>query len=134
MDPEHDTTVMKVDSRFSPAGNLPGEKYLALGKKLGMRRFELNAGNADGPHSRPYETVGTVLKGCAELTVEGNTTQLREGDSFVVPLNAKHSWRITEGPFESVEATAPPAVMHDRDRGHTDPTSASASSTMAGKA
>jgi hypothetical protein len=34
------------------------ERYLANGKEIGMRLFELEAGRGDPPHARDYETVG----------------------------------------------------------------------------
>ena len=63
---------------------------------------------------REYETVGYVLKGRAELTLEGQTVRLEAGDSYVVPHGAEHSYRILET-FSAVEATSPPAEVHGRD-------------------
>ena len=63
---------------------------------------------------RDYETVGYVISGRAELTVERQTIRLEPGDSWVVPAGAEHSYRIIET-FTAVEATAPPAQVHGRD-------------------
>ena len=46
--------------------------------------------------SREYETVGYVLKGSAELILEGQMLLLNPGDSWVVPKGAKHTYRIKE--------------------------------------
>ncbi len=64
--------------------------------------------------AREYETVGYVVKGKAELHLEGQTLLLNEGDSWVVPKGAKHTYRILEA-LTAVEATSPPAQVHDRD-------------------
>ena len=55
-----------------------------------------------------------MLKGSAELLLEGQTLLLNTGDSWVVPKGAKHTYRIKET-FSAVEATSPPAHIHDRD-------------------
>jgi mannose-6-phosphate isomerase-like protein (cupin superfamily) len=64
---------------------------------------------------RDYETVGYVIAGRAELTLEGQTLRLESpGDAWLVPAGAEHAYRILE-PFTAVEATAPPAQVHGRD-------------------
>jgi mannose-6-phosphate isomerase-like protein (cupin superfamily) len=61
-----------------------------------------------------YETVGYVISGRAKLELEGQTLNLRAGDSWLVPAGAMHRYTIIE-PFTAVEATAPPAEVHGRD-------------------
>ena len=109
-----DTTVTKVDSGHSPAGEM-GQKYLASGTSLAMRLWEDEApGEAKAAHGRDYETVGYVLKGKAELHLEGQKVVLNPGDSWVVPKGAKHTYKILET-FSAVEATHPPAHVQGRD-------------------
>jgi quercetin dioxygenase-like cupin family protein len=109
-----DTTVTKVKSQFSPKGP-QGQKYLALGKSLAMRLWEdERPGEPKPPSRRDYETVGFVIQGRAELHLEGQMVLLEPGDSWVVPRNALHSYKVLE-PFTAVEATHPPAVAHGRD-------------------
>ncbi|MEF2276715.1 cupin domain-containing protein [Deinococcus sp. YIM 134068] len=109
-----DTTAQKVDSRSSPRGKL-GQKYLVSGKSMGMRLWEeQQPGEEDQPHARPYETVGYVISGRAELHIEGSMLLLEPGNSWVVPEGAQHSYKILE-PFTAVEATHPPAQVHGRD-------------------
>ena len=109
-----DTTVTKVDSRHSPHG-AQGQKYLASGKNVAMRLWENEPPNDDKPAvRRDYETVGYVISGKAELTLEGQTVRLESGDSWVVPEGASHTYKILE-PFTAVEATYPPAQVHGRD-------------------
>ena len=109
-----ETTVTKIDSRFSPRGAM-GQKYLASGKKLAMRLWENEQPGGGGePTAREYETVGFVVSGRAELHIEGQMVLLEPGNSWVVPEGAKHAYKILE-PFTAVEATAPPAQAHGRD-------------------
>ena len=62
---------------------------------------------------RDYETVGYVISGRASLELEGQTLELKAGDSWLVPAGASHH-KVIES-FTAVEATAPPAEVHGRD-------------------
>ncbi len=64
---------------------------------------------------RAYETVGYVIKGKAKLHMGGQVIVLEEGNSWVVPQGESHFYEMLEH-FEAVEATHPPAEIHDRDR------------------
>ena len=109
-----DKTVMKVDSKHSPHGEM-GQKYLASGINVAMRLWENEEpGATKEPAKRDYETVGYVIKGRAELHTEGQMVLLEKGDSWVVPKNASHTYKILES-FTAVEATSPPAQAHGRD-------------------
>jgi quercetin dioxygenase-like cupin family protein len=109
-----DTTVAKVDSKHSPKGEL-GQKYLVSGKSVSMRLWEEEtSADAKPPAKREYETVGYVIKGKAELEIEGQKIILEPGDSWLVPKNSSHTYRILET-FTAVEATSPPAEVHGRD-------------------
>lgn len=109
-----DTSVKKVDSSHSPKGAM-GQKYLASGKTVSMRLWEdQQPDEAKPPAAREYETVGYVIKGRAELHLEGQMVLLEPGDSWVVPKGASHTYKILES-FTAVEATSPPAQVHSRD-------------------
>jgi quercetin dioxygenase-like cupin family protein len=108
-----DTSVTKVDGERSPVGRM-GQRYLASGVRLSMRLWLDVEPGAKEPVRRDYETVGYVLKGRAELVLEGQTVRLEPGDSWVVPHGAEHSYRVIET-FSAVEATSPPAEVHGRD-------------------
>lgn len=109
-----DTSVKKVDSQHSPKGEM-GQKYLAGGIRVSMRWWE-NEQPAEPlpPSVRDYETVGYVIKGRAELHLEGQVLLLNPGDSWLVPRGASHTYKILEA-FTAVEATSPPASVHGRD-------------------
>ena len=116
-----DTTVHKIDSHFSPVGEM-GQKYLAVGKHIGMRLWEnlpATVGEGEEPSRREYECCGYVISGRAELHVEGQMVTLEPGDSWVVPRGALHHYKILE-PLTAVECTCPPAVIHGRDEEEAD--------------
>lgn len=109
-----ETTVTKVDSKFSPTGRM-GQKYLATGVSLSMRLWENEVpGDTKPTTRRDYETVGYVLEGRAQLHLEDQMVVLEPGDSWVVPKGAAHTYKILE-PFTAIEATHPPAEVHGRD-------------------
>jgi quercetin dioxygenase-like cupin family protein len=108
-----DTTVKKVSSAASPHGGL-GQIYLVSGKRVSLRLWRNEKPQKKPTTRRDYETVGYVLSGKAELTVEGQTIKLEPGDSWLVPAGAEHAYRILSE-FTAVEATSPPAQVHGRD-------------------
>src|SRR5215470_7237687 len=85
-----DTSVTKVSSKFAPRGN-QGQRYLAAGKKLSMRLWsEEPAGEVKPETTRPYETIGYVIAGRAELYLGEQMVMLQQGDCYVVPKDARH--------------------------------------------
>jgi quercetin dioxygenase-like cupin family protein len=66
-------------------------------------------------HRHEYEVVGYVISGRAELEIEGQKVRLEPGDSWIVPADAEHTYRLLEI-FTAVEATAPPAQVHGREQ------------------
>ena len=112
--PDVDRSVSKKDAHFAPRGKM-GQKYLAAGIGVDMRLWEeVPPGKDKPPHRRPYETVGYVIQGRAELHVEGSVVLLEPGDSWVVPKDAEHTYKVLEL-FTAVEASHPPAFVHGRD-------------------
>jgi hypothetical protein len=74
-----DTTVKKVSGTTSPRGAM-GQVYLTSGKRVAMRLWRDEPPRTDKPSvRRDYETVGYVIAGRAELTVEGQTLRLEPG-------------------------------------------------------
>ncbi|PYP86298.1 MAG: cupin domain-containing protein [Blastocatellia bacterium AA13] len=109
-----DTSVTKVSSNFAPSGQ-SGQRYLAAGRKMSMRLWsEEPPGEVKPESTRPYETIGFVIKGRAELYLGEQLVLLEAGDSYVVPKDAKHRYKILDT-FTAVEATSPPAEIHGRD-------------------
>ena len=88
-----------------------GQVLLAAGERVSMRLWRSEEPTGGFVQStRPYETVGYVLEGVAELELAGDTTRLEQGDSWVVPAGAEHGYRIVER-LTAIEATAP--ATHD---------------------
>ena len=108
-----DTTIKKIDARHSPKGD-SGQKYLVSGITMAMRLWEDEPPQEKEEDANPYETVGYVLKGRAELHSEGQKVLLEPGNSWVVPEGARHRYKILE-PFTAVEVTHPPARVDDRE-------------------
>jgi quercetin dioxygenase-like cupin family protein len=109
-----DTTIKKVEADTSPMGEM-GQRYLVAGKRVSMRLWIEDLGSKlKTPTARDYETVGYVISGSAKLELEGQTLNLKRGDSWLVPAGAMHRYTILEA-FTAVEATAPPAEVDGRD-------------------
>src|SRR5262249_26911185 len=49
-------------------------------------------GKLKGPTKREYETVGYVISGRARPDLEGQTLNLKAGDSWLVPAGAMHHY------------------------------------------
>lgn len=114
-----DTTIKKVQSVHSPRGEM-GQKYLTSGIHIAMRLWEdEQPGTSKAETRRDYETLGYVIQGRARLNLEGQQILLEQGDSWLVPKGALHSYEILE-PFTAVEATSPPAHVHGRDESSHD--------------
>jgi len=109
-----DKSITKVSSTTAPHGK-GGQKYLAAGVRLSMRLWEREQpGEPKKASARDYETIGFVIEGKAELQLEGQVVLLEKGDSWVIPKGSEHVYKVLET-FTAVEATCPPAEIHDRD-------------------
>lgn len=86
-----------------------GEHHLIQGQASAMRLWhnEQSADTADKQPSRnPYETLGYVISGRVELSVAGQTLTLEAGDSYCVPRDTEHVYRVLET-LTAVEVTTP---------------------------
>ncbi len=100
--------IETVQAAEAPTGDL-GQKYLVAGSNVALRMWhDEKAGEAGSPHVRDYETVGYVVSGEVELTVDGTTITLSDGDSWHVPKGAERSYRIRKQ-LTAIEATSPAA-------------------------
>ncbi|SRR6056297_2020014 len=98
-------TVLKGENiETGPLGDLE----LAQGDRVGLRIWKDYVTETKAERTRPYEIAGYVVKGEITLVVDGHATELVEGDSFVVPAQTSHAYRIPM-PATVIEATAPPA-------------------------
>ena len=100
-------STSNVNAQNAPTG-AEGEKQLAAGHHVALRLWENEQPGDPKPTSNSaYETVGYVLKGRAELHLEGKVTLLEPGASYLVPQGAAHTYKILEA-FTAIEATSPP--------------------------
>ena len=102
---ETDMTLTIVSSTKTAPG-ADGEIALAAGASMSMRMWKNEQPHDKPSHRSPYETLGFVVAGRADLTIEGQTASLKAGDSYLVPANAEHTYRIVET-FTAVECIAP---------------------------
>ena len=96
----------KVSEERATRGGM-GQRYLASGESVSMRLWDGEEPGEPKPEAeRPYETVGYVVGGRAELHLEGEVITLSAGDSWTVPKGASHTYEILET-FTAVEPTSP---------------------------
>ncbi len=108
-----DHSVKKIDSSDSPEGEM-GQTYLVSGTSVAMRRWTESAGEGGEAHTRPYETVGYVIEGRVEVHVGDDVITCGPGDSYLVPEGAVRRYNVLDD-LTAIEATSPPARVHDRD-------------------
>lgn len=103
-----DDTRDKISVDDAPRGEY-GQLHLARGAAIGLRMWrDEEPADAKATSSRPYETVGYVISGRAELQLGDAAIALEPGDSWTVPRGEPHTYRIIER-FTAIEATSPPA-------------------------
>jgi quercetin dioxygenase-like cupin family protein len=86
----------------------PGITRQVLGYdgELMLVRVVFEEGAVGTPHRHPHRQVSYVCKGAFEVTIDGETTTLREGDSFFVEPDLLHGAVCTE-PGELLDVFAP---------------------------
>ena len=104
------TTKVKTVNSSNPQTNSVTQNYLITEKNIPMRFWE-NAQPAEPKPeaAREYETVGYVIEGKAELHLAGRVVKLKPGDSWVIPKNTSHTYKIIKE-FTAIEAVSPTAV------------------------
>lgn len=91
-----------------------GQQYLACGKAVALRLWNEPAGEQCESCCRDYEIVGYLTKGKLDVTLNGETAHLGEGDSWLIPAGADHQYKIIED-IVAIEATSPPARLGGKD-------------------
>lgn len=69
---------------------------LAVGEKSMVTKMNYIAGNYATEHTHPHEQCGYVISGRYLMTVEENEFILEAGDSYAVPGNMPHSFKVLE--------------------------------------
>ncbi|WP_424950749.1 cupin domain-containing protein [Deinococcus sp.] len=79
-------------------------KTLVQGENVALRLWSGEVpGTKKEPHSSPYEVVGYVLQGRAEVTIGSETVEVHVGDTYLIPRDAVHTYSFLET-FSAVEA------------------------------
>lgn len=89
------TIVKKADAkkRVFKGVNLDS---LAVGEKSMVTKMNYVIGNYATEHTHPHEQCGYVLSGKYRMTIEENEFILEAGDSYAVPGNVPHSFKVLE--------------------------------------
>ncbi len=92
-----------------PINMLPGlvRRTLAQTKSVMLTEFTFNAHVEIPIHTHPHEQVGYVVKGHVEMNIDGQTFELKEGDSYSASANVPHG-AFTLEPTIIVDAFYPP--------------------------
>lgn len=69
---------------------------LAVGEKSMVTKMNYVSGNYATVHTHPHEQCGYVISGKYLMTVENNEYILEPGDSYAVPGNVPHSFKVLE--------------------------------------
>ena len=69
---------------------------LAVGEKAMVTKMNYIIGNYASEHTHPHEQCGYVISGKYLMTVEENEFILEAGDSYAVPGNVPHSFKVLE--------------------------------------
>lgn len=80
---------------------------LAVGEKSQVTKMNYVPGNYASPHQHPHEQSGYVISGRYELTIGDELYELSAGDSYSIPGNQIHSFRVIDG-GEVVDVFTPP--------------------------
>lgn len=70
---------------------------LAVGEKSMVCKMNYVVGNFATEHCHPQEQSGYVISGKYLMTLEDQVYTLGPGDSYSVPGNVPHSFRVLEG-------------------------------------
>ena len=100
---------MIVKSKDSKQREFKGVKFevLATGEKSMVTKMNYKPGNKVPFHSHPNEQSGYVISGEYKINYGGVQETLRTGDSYSIPKNIEHSWKVILG-GEVIDVFTPP--------------------------
>lgn len=79
----------------------------AGGKLRQITKMNYVVGNYGSPHQHPNEQSGYVISGRYELIIDGEEYELQAGDTYAIPGNQIHSFKVIEG-GEVIDVFTPP--------------------------
>ena len=68
---------------------------------------DLDAHSEVPTHFHHHEQAGTILSGELELTINGETRQLKVGDAYIIPGGIEHSARTGDSPARALDVFSP---------------------------
>lgn len=80
---------------------------LAVGKDSQVTKMNYAAGDYASAHQHPNEQSGYVISGRYQLTIGEDKYELNAGDSYSIPKNQIHSFRVVE-PGQVIDVFVPP--------------------------
>lgn len=69
---------------------------LAAGEKSMVCKMNYVVGNFATEHAHPHEQSGYVISGRYLMTINGQEYELGPGDSYAIPGNTPHSFKVIE--------------------------------------
>ena len=75
--------------------------------RLTMALYELEPGVQVPEHTHEGDEVGLVIAGTLEVSVDGQSSLVREGQTFLIPRGAPHAARTTGTACRLFECYAP---------------------------
>ena len=92
-----------------PKDLVPGVTLRTVwGERIMLSRVEIEPGAEVPLHDHPHEQAGTMLEGVMEMTIGGETRELRPGDSYVIPGGVQHGARAIGGRVIVLDIFSPP--------------------------
>ncbi len=92
----NDRTVIKKDQALKRSFKGVSLDTLAVGEKSMVCKMNYQLGNFATEHTHPHEQSGYVISGRYEMTVEDQLFTLEPGDSYAIPGNTPHSFKVLE--------------------------------------
>ena len=75
--------------------------------RVTLALYELEAGVDVPAHVHEGDEVGVVLAGSVQVTVEGESAEMLEGDTFLIPAGKWHSARTASSRCRLFESYSP---------------------------
>ena len=100
-------TVVKKENAVKKVFKGVSLDSLALGEKSQVTKMNYVVGNYASPHKHPHEQSGYVISGRYELTLDGEKYEIQSGDTYAIPGNQIHSFKVIEA-GEVIDVFTPP--------------------------
>jgi protease I len=82
-------------------------QIIGEGEQLNAVHWNLPDNSIVASHHHPQQQFGYVIRGSLELTLDGETYLIKEGDSYIIPPNSVHQFRAI-GQTEALDVFSPP--------------------------